>query len=196
MPTGYTAGIYDGKDVSAEDFILRCARAFGATITMRDDPLDKPIPDAFEPSSYHAERLAESESELERYENMTVDEMRAEQEREHEEALRHHAEAERKNTERQARYEKVLWGVQRWQPPTTEHEALKAFCIEQLRTSLKYDCHHTEPPTKQPLDVWWSEKLEVIRGNIRYHTEEHAKEIERAKGRTKWVRQLQASLGA
>ena len=37
MATGYTMDIYDGKNVSFEDFCLSCARAFGACILQRDD---------------------------------------------------------------------------------------------------------------------------------------------------------------
>lgn len=35
MPTGYTSEIYQGEEVSPKDFLLTCARAFGATISMR-----------------------------------------------------------------------------------------------------------------------------------------------------------------
>jgi hypothetical protein len=34
MPTGYTAAIYEGKKVSGKDFLLTCARAFGALIVI------------------------------------------------------------------------------------------------------------------------------------------------------------------
>jgi hypothetical protein len=35
MPTGYTDKIKDG--ISFEEFVLSCARQFGACISMRDD---------------------------------------------------------------------------------------------------------------------------------------------------------------
>jgi len=58
MPTGYTAGVQDGKITEFSDFALNCARAFGALITMRDDPQDTPIPEKFEArTSYYDERL-------------------------------------------------------------------------------------------------------------------------------------------
>lgn len=40
MPTGYTDAIKDG--ISFNQFILSCARAFGALITMRDEPSSVP----------------------------------------------------------------------------------------------------------------------------------------------------------
>jgi len=37
MPTGYTADLNDGKQVTFQEFTMKCARAFGALIEMRDD---------------------------------------------------------------------------------------------------------------------------------------------------------------
>ena len=44
MPTGYTYDLYDGKDIEFPDFVMKCARAFGALIEIRDDPMDAAIP--------------------------------------------------------------------------------------------------------------------------------------------------------
>jgi len=60
MPTGYTYPVVEGKITEFSDFALSCARAFGALITMRDDPHDTPIPETFEPSDYNAKKLAEA----------------------------------------------------------------------------------------------------------------------------------------
>jgi hypothetical protein len=49
MPTGYTAPIADG--MTFEQFALGCARAFGALVTMRDEPSDAPIPERLEPDT-------------------------------------------------------------------------------------------------------------------------------------------------
>src|SRR5665213_2401224 len=64
MPTGYTSKLYEGKDQSFNEFVMRCARAFGALITMRDDPSDAPIPDEFTADSYYSERIATTTREL------------------------------------------------------------------------------------------------------------------------------------
>ena len=62
MPTGYTLELYDGKDITFEEFVLKCARAFGALINMRDEPRDAPIPERFEPSYYHLKELIKAKS--------------------------------------------------------------------------------------------------------------------------------------
>ena len=64
MPTGYTATLME-KGQDFPDFVLLCARAMGATIMLRDEPLDAPIPE-FQPSDYSAKQLEESKEELAR----------------------------------------------------------------------------------------------------------------------------------
>lgn len=56
MPTGYTWDIKD--EITFEQFIMNCARAFGALVEMRDEPRDKKIPDELKPSDYHNKELS------------------------------------------------------------------------------------------------------------------------------------------
>lgn len=53
MPTGYTASVADGTTTTLRAFALQCARAFGATVTMRDDPMSAEIPERFEPGGFY-----------------------------------------------------------------------------------------------------------------------------------------------
>lgn len=64
MPTGYTAAITD-KDISFEQFVWDCARAFGALVLQRDDAIGSPIK-LPEPSPYNRDRLVEIKSEIEK----------------------------------------------------------------------------------------------------------------------------------
>ncbi len=70
MPTGYTAILME-KGQTFQEFIMGCARAFGALIEMRDSPNDAPIPDKFEPSDYHAKRIIELREKLAKFKLMT-----------------------------------------------------------------------------------------------------------------------------
>ena len=69
MPTAYTADIE--KDMSFEDFVLRCSRNFGATMHQRDDNMkDKPKLRSDE-SSYHVDSLSRAKAEVSKLEAMT-----------------------------------------------------------------------------------------------------------------------------
>lgn len=72
MATGYTCDVSDGKITTLRDFALRCARAFGALITMRDEPFDAPIPEKFEPhTDYHDKAIREAREQLEKLSAMS-----------------------------------------------------------------------------------------------------------------------------
>ena len=57
MPTGYTSKLLENPDMTPEEFVMVIARAFGICIDMREDSLDTPIPERFEPSPYHKDEL-------------------------------------------------------------------------------------------------------------------------------------------
>lgn len=197
MPTGYTADVGSGKVTDFADFAMQCARAFGACVTMRDDPSDATIPDEFKPSSYHAERLAEAKSELSRLQSMTVDQQEVAARDAYEQALAYQKKYRREKEEQRARYEAMLGKVGDWSPPTPDHVEMKKFMREQLRTSIDFDCGGSYEPEAKKLSrsEWYEVALKKAEHDVNYHMIEHQKEVERAANRTAWVKALRASLG-
>ncbi len=61
MPTGYTAGILDGKITTFQQFAKQCMRAFGATIHMRDDDMDAEITPRT-PSDYYSKEIEKAKN--------------------------------------------------------------------------------------------------------------------------------------
>lgn len=195
MPTGYTAAVADGIDFKT--FAMNCARAFGALVTMRDDPADAEIPDAFPPSDYHERSLAEARTRLAALNAMTPDEIAAAAETawQNDETYRARRIAECRAL--RAKYEALLADVVAWAPPTPDHIGMHEFMQQQLRDSLKHDCDesfYAAPEAKPTPAEWLTMRRERAEWDIKYHTEHHAQEVARAKERTDWVRMLRASL--
>ena len=71
MPTGYTSDIEKG--ITFNEFTMQCARAFGACISMRDDPGDKPIPKEFKPSTYHIEGIKKAKEKMVQLKKMSLE---------------------------------------------------------------------------------------------------------------------------
>lgn len=191
MPTGYTAEIQDG--ISFENFLLSCARAFGACIMQRDDPKsDKPK--LQEPSDYHKKQIDRIRLEIERIRNYNDDDWEKEVENYYmkslESAIRHN----RESAELKEKYTNMLEKVNKWTPPTSEHYGLKDFMIKQIEDSIKFDCHERELPKKP---IWSSYKHDMeanlLRG-LAYHIEENKKEIERTEAINKWITDLYNSI--
>lgn len=198
MPTGYTAGVQDGSIKTFEQFAMQCARAFGATVLMRDDALDTPIPEAFEPSDYNAKALAKAQSDLAITEAMSAAECDAAARQEHQETCERYAKYREEERVQRERYNAMLAKVEAWTPPTSEHENMKKFMRDQLTESIRFDCgdyYANDPPLKSGSE-WRAERIASLHRQISRSAESQAEEIERTKNRNKWLKQLRESLKA
>lgn len=197
MATGYTHNVADGKVTDFRTFAMQCARAFGATIMMRDDPADAPIPEEFTPDTkYHDEQLVEATARLATLKEMSSDARRDEIEAAFRERSKQWEKSEAERARTQARYEAMLAKVREWEPPSPDHTEMKAFMEKQLVDSIEWDCRPTDPPKKPTPQEWHAAEIERANWNLRYHTEQRADEIRRAAERTKWISDLRASLAA
>lgn len=196
MPTGYTARIKDG--ITFQQFAMNCARAFGACIMMRDDPADKPIPEKFEPSVYHKERLKEAYKELERIDSLSIDESREKAVIEFTKEVQRREQDMKKDRELMNQYKDMLQKVKQWQPPTRDHIEFKEFMVSQIEDSIEFDGmenYYIEHPIKKITGKeWLVGKRKSALWDIDYHTKEYKAEIERTNQRNKWIRDLRDSL--
>lgn len=195
MPTGYTAAVVDG--ISFEQFVLRCARAMGALIMMRDEPSDAPIPERFEPSGYHADKLAETRAELVRLDALTPEQVAAEASAYHVGALQRWTERAGKRHKQRDQYEAMLDKVRTWVPPSTDHIGFKEFMVSQLTQSIDFDCGDNEydvEPQELSAASWLAQQVHEAQRHVEYQDKANAEEIERTEARNKWIADLRASL--
>lgn len=190
MPTGYTAYVEDGRITSLRDFAFLCARAFGACITMRDEPLSKPIPEQFVPETkYYTERLETARKQLEQFNAMSDDEAVIEYEKDYAECLRGWQERDEKRMEETERYRSMISKVEAWKDGPHE---LKGFMLSQLRQSI-YEYEFPAPSRISPLE-WKRHNIERAQKDIEYFTKNIDQEIERTEARNKWLSDLRKSL--
>jgi hypothetical protein len=196
MPTGFTKCISD--DVSFEKFVMGCARAFGALITMRDDPLDAEIPDEFQPTDYHTKQLSDLEAKLAVLRTMSIFDAEIEADKEYLNRCAQKEDGIRKDRELRGKYKAMLAKVDAWEPPTDEHTEIKKFMMEQIRESIEFDCSESyyleKKIEKLSGEDWLANKIESTVNSIGYHKIEHQKEVDRCAVRSKWVRELRQSL--
>ena len=88
-----------------------------------------------------------------------------------------------------------------WQPPTKEHERLKAFMIEQLTDSRNFDCggldyyeHEIKVVSVMTYKDYVTKKLIEHNRSIERHKEYEARDINNIKQRNKWIKDLYDSL--
>jgi hypothetical protein len=196
MPTGYTAAIADGIDFPT--FAMDCARAFGACVTLRDEPGggDK-IPESFEPNNYYQRSIDSAHARMTELSSMSSAEAdrKAEQEWKTEEAQR--IKRLQEKADLHAKYEAMLAEAESWTPPTPEHIGLKQFMIDQINESIRFDCsisHLDSPVERLSGGAWLVNQLKRCERELQYYEAQNKKEIERASERTAWVQALRDSL--
>lgn len=189
MPTSYTAPLVDGH-MTFEAFVLRAARAMGACVTLRDEPLDAPLPEALEPHPYYAQRVEEAEAEYTRLLHMTIESLQAEIDEKHTKALEAHAAEVRRREELRARLLAMRLAVLAWTPPTPEHTGLQRFMVEQLDATLEFDGTPPSFPVRPSVPAVLSRAWEAVL----YARAAKKDEIERTASRNAWLRALRGSL--
>ncbi|MBJ7935493.1 hypothetical protein [Bacillus cereus] len=196
MPSGYTCIIEDREKVSGSEFILRCARQFGALITMRDERMDAEIP-TFTVSSGHLERIETAKRNLEEYKSMSLEEAERLAEESYQNQIKSNQEAIQRKLTLKAKYLNTLEEVKLWDPPTDEHVGLKEFAIKQIEESIDFDCsttYYEKPVTKLSGEEYLKQMIEIYEDQVKTAEDMHGREVESVASRNQWVKDLKESL--
>ncbi len=203
MPTGYTAGILDGEIKTFPEFVKTCMRAFGATIHLRDEPLAKEYEPRV-PSDYYSKNIAEKKDAISKYTSISDDEIITLEKGKLEGSKKYHLESIIKIKANRKKLIQMLMEAKRFVPPTSEHEEFKKFMIEQLTSTIDFDCkteYHDEAliEIETKLSNLDAEKVrkELIaeaEKSLSYYLTENAEEIKRCEDANEWVAQLLESV--
>lgn len=195
MPTGYTADI--AKGITFTEYALTCARAFGACVEIRDDPLSSDIPE-FKVSDYHTKALDKEHEALKEFTNYSLESAERRAQEAYDEEVASIAKHIADSDALRAKYNDMLNKTIEWSAPTGEHVGLRDFMIKQLTDSIDFDCdtsyYKKQKVEKMSGEVWRSTNIARIAKSIEYHTRELEKEKASVAKRNQWVNDLKASL--
>lgn len=199
MPSGYTQKVYEGKEITPEEYIWTCARAFGAFVLERDTPLSHEVKGEYEPSNFYLKQKQQAERELEEFKTKPLSELQAKLDKQYEERMQEAKKAIKEKMETKKRYIDMIEKVQAWEPPTEEHINLKEFSINQLKESMDFDCstkYYEETLTKpKPLASDWKEEMIAhLESNISRYEKSYQEEVERTEQRNNWIKELKDNL--
>jgi hypothetical protein len=196
MPTGYTYQVCEGKITEFPEFAMHCARAFGALITMRDDPADAPIPEEIAPETkYYDDRIAADMKRMSDIQAMSSAEAADAAEADYAQQMASRRKYLADKEAEAARLNNMMMKVRDWTPPTPDHVEMKSFMLEQLRISLPGDY---TPAIPERLDgaTWRKQQINLLAGAVVRNKKSREEEIERARRRTEWVKALRSSLSS
>lgn len=197
MPTGYTSGVATGEIKDFKTYALQCARAFGACIMLRDEPMSDEIPE-FKASGHYEQSLAKAQAELAAFTVMNLEEKEALYRKECDDRIDYAKKRIAENAAQKQRYEDMLKQAREFRAPTSEHNEYAKFLVTQLEESIKFDCDrdYYEKQLVEPSFIEWAkEKVRSLKHQIEYSERAHREELERTASRNKWVKDLKASLG-
>ena len=194
MPTGYTHKIGEGQ--SFDDFIWGCARAMGALISMRDEPADAPIPKEIGSSDIYKKKAEELGEKITKLQLMTAEEILFTIDLEN---IERKIEADKSKKRERAlfkSYHDMKEKVSEWIPPTDGHVEFKDFMLQQINSSIKWDCGYSHEYTLVEPDAkaWYDKQFELLNEDWKYYIKKMDEEEERNKGKNLWVKQLRDSL--
>lgn len=196
---GYVHTMLD-KNQTFEEYALSCARAFGALVTMREDPMDAPIPEELKPDPYYLRAEADATRRLKNLLAMSApDEKEAYGEKRKSEGLRHLIQQKSARDADVDRCRQMLPAVEKWEPPTVDHQGLKRMMLENLHDALKgeNDDYYKSNISKlkgTPALKFYNDALDQARRDIEYYRAQYEKEVQRMAGSTQWVKSLRESL--
>lgn len=205
MASEFTEQLFD-RDLSPRDFILLCARAMTPLILLRDEPIDSPLPDQFEPDEHYRKALAESYARLDLLTDLGEGAFaHAWAEHDIKETIQNIRGIQHKNDTEKivAKYTAILAEVEKWNPLTPDHQPLKTFVIDQLKSSLRFDGVEIDYYGDEVRDLTKVEPLvhfrtQVVKAknDVTYHQSNWEKEVERTNWRNEWLKTLRDSLPA
>ena len=136
MVTGYTAPVAFGDVTEFKEFALLCARAFGALFDLKEEPLDVPIPEKFEPSSTNWESALLNEERVFWLRKLSPEEVEEEWLKDKSRRAKKREEHAAKVAKENERLRAMLRKVEAWEVPSPHHSGLKVFMKEQLEMSV------------------------------------------------------------
>lgn len=202
MPTGYTSYIKDGKITSGKEFLKLCTRAFGIAVDLKDESLDVPTPNHFEPHPYYEKAYKDSLVSREKAYSMTLEEVKEDIISKYNDNKGMAEKILEKYKDEDKKYLKVRKEVEKWIPPTPEHENLKKFCLEQIDMSLNTSLYEwCEEDINKELDTSDDTVRKYI-DNLKDYADEKLKrayknwqeELRRVEEKNLWMKQFLDSL--
>lgn len=199
MPNGMTQDLHDGPQ-TFQEFVWGAARSFGALMHLRDEPMSAAIDIEPEPieKNHHYEHLCTAIDELKGLKDdpdAAIDRHLAKLS---EDGVRQ-AQERGKRVRRAMRYREMLQHVLEWEPPSPEHEELKARMVNSLENSLHWDtqAHASASPEVQASasrEQLWLGQVAFWANEVAYHYEQLQKDMERMRVRTAWLQALNESV--
>lgn len=199
MPTGYTAPIYEGKDITLTEFAANCARGMGAFMHMRDEATGAVL--AYPKSngrSFYSDNLYATIEESNAWLALSEEERYAEWSTYYTKTLKQRADSMLESAVIRTRYLDMIKQVTDVDVPS-KLEGFKRFMLEQLSESIEFDCHDDDFYDRyySPLQyfAWCDERTQTLTRMADTYSLRLAEENKRQDDREEYIDLLVETFG-
>lgn len=204
MPTTWTQGIVDKKDLTGKDFLIRFSKSRGELHHMESRPTDAyPEFRTLNVQKYH-DNIKALQDELDEVNSLGEWGLKSRwNDSNQQEQLKFNG-AARRDYELRNRYDKIIEDVKAWEPHTPSLQKLQRDAIEHLEYVREFDCRpvdwrETESNLYKPIlfatpEEWKEATVEGLEKQIAYNKKQLAEEIQRTHKDNLFISDLISSL--
>ena len=138
MPTGYTNYIVEDKNPTMENFMRGCAHAF--LVHLRDSSISDKLKPMNNDCSYEKDGLVDKAIQLNELIKMSNADYKLKLIEDTQLRIKNCTKYIKESANTKKKLEKMLREVKAWTPPTDRHNNLKEFAIEQINSTIAFDC--------------------------------------------------------
>lgn len=197
MPSGLTAIIGDSENCSLSDFAFKCATQF--VVYCRDNDYDLRTK-IFELASLHyGIELAKSKKRLEEFEALSMEEIKKIQEEEASDTVKRNELRKKNNQVLTKKYNDMLQKAMAWEAPES-CKSLKEFMIEQIKSSIQYDCYDESTESVETssaivsTEEYRKKRIEYMKDDIEYFGKKAEREMKYIDSVNSFLNDLRTSL--
>lgn len=198
--TGYTHILVE-KNLDFNQFVMICTRAFGHLINMRDENLDKEIPNELPLDTYYKDESEKHKQKINLLKRMSKTEAINWAKAQINYTLKGTEDTFQKNKIEQKKCQAILEQVKSWTPPTEDHLPLKTFMIDQLECSIKdnlityYKDEIKRIKNLDPLE-YYKDQIKMEEESLEHTQNYWERTLTANKKSNKWLKDLRKSLFA
>jgi len=193
MPTGHTSHILEG--CSFKTFAESCALSI---VSYDESKLVK-----HELNDFYPKKLKEAQKIMKKYNAFSDDDWKVAFEFDRNKQIHDFQACIDQWDKKRSQYEAMLIQVNAWIPPTTKHQYLKKYMIDQITGSINYDCPKDNTfykdkiaqVAKLTLDQYKTQIITELKRDISRYAQQIAEELKGKTERDLYIDQLEASLG-
>lgn len=138
MPTGYTNYIVEDKNPTMRKFMRGCAHAF--LVHLRDSSISDKLKPMNNDCSYEKDSLVDNAIQLHELIKMSNADYKLKLIEDTQLRIKNCTKYIKESANTKKKLEKMLKEVKAWSPPTDRHKNLKEFALQQIESTINFDC--------------------------------------------------------